>query len=136
MSKLFLLVVLALVECARSDALSATSDGQLTKLATPNEDLATQSEQDGKRILRATGARTPSGGWDGLLPYANSKIKANYGAVSKMSKKSGHKKKPAKGLFRKKKKPFGTRVMDKIIFVPKWVVKQVVAFLRIIFGSK
>uniref|UniRef100_A0AAV1U4Q9 Uncharacterized protein n=1 Tax=Peronospora matthiolae TaxID=2874970 RepID=A0AAV1U4Q9_9STRA len=51
---LLLLLLLAPVAFARSNALSALSDGQLVKLETPDEVQATQLEIDGKRLLRVT----------------------------------------------------------------------------------
>uniref|UniRef100_A0AAV1U4P4 Uncharacterized protein n=1 Tax=Peronospora matthiolae TaxID=2874970 RepID=A0AAV1U4P4_9STRA len=53
MSRVFLLLVLALVGLACSGTRSAPSDEQLPKLATQNEDQAIRSEQDGKRMLRS-----------------------------------------------------------------------------------
>ena len=135
MPKLFRLVVLALVGCARSDALSATSDGKLTKLTTPNGDQGTQSEQDGKRVLRAISARTLFEGQDGVIPYITTKTKARYGAARKAYKKLGHKKTPVEALVRREK-PFGSWVMDTIISAKNWVVKHAVAFWRFITLSK
>uniref|UniRef100_M4BRA0 RxLR effector candidate protein n=1 Tax=Hyaloperonospora arabidopsidis (strain Emoy2) TaxID=559515 RepID=M4BRA0_HYAAE len=50
-----LLHLLVLIAFARSGARSAMSDVQPTKLTTPDEDQATQSVHDGKRMLRVTG---------------------------------------------------------------------------------
>uniref|UniRef100_A0AAV1U6J1 Uncharacterized protein n=1 Tax=Peronospora matthiolae TaxID=2874970 RepID=A0AAV1U6J1_9STRA len=55
MTNLFRLLVLMLIAFARSGALSAKSDEQLTTLTMPDEDQATQSVYDGKRMLRVTG---------------------------------------------------------------------------------